>query len=70
VLIKVPGDIKEQLSIAGISVSSGKHSASNFFTSNKDLTVHIRFQNEGNIQLAPFGKVLIKDRSNKAIGKP
>lgn len=67
VLIKVPGDIKEQLSIAGVSVYSGKHS-SNFFTTNKDLSVYIRFQNEGNIQEAPFGKLLVKDRSGKTIG--
>ncbi len=69
VLIKVPGNITEQLSIAGISVYSGKHS-SNFFTTNKDLMVRVRFQNEGNIQESPFGKLIVKDRSNKAIGKP
>ena len=67
ILIKVPGNIKEQLSIAGMNVFSSQHS-SNFFTSNKDLSVRVRFQNEGNIQEAPFGKVLVKDRNGKTIG--
>ena len=66
ILVKVPGDIKEQLSIAGVDVFSGKHSSS-FFTTNKNMTVTIRFQNEGNIQEAPFGKVLVKNRDNKII---
>ena len=67
ILVKVPGDVKEQLSVAGVAVYSGKHS-SNFFTTNKNLSVQLRFQNEGNIQEAPFGKLLVKDRSNKIIG--
>jgi hypothetical protein len=67
ILAKVPGDIKEQLSIAGIEVKSGSR-AGNFFTTNKNLLVNVRFQNEGNIQDAPFGKLLVKNRSNKIIG--
>ncbi|MEO7364157.1 MAG: hypothetical protein ABIV43_01465 [Candidatus Saccharimonadales bacterium] len=67
ILVKVPGDIKEQLNIAGISVLSGKNS-SNFFTTNKNLVVRIRFQNQGNIQETPFGKLIVKDRSNKVLG--
>lgn len=67
VLAKVPGDIKEQLSIAGIDVVSGKHGG-NFFTTNKNLQVNLRFQNGGNIQEAPFGKLLVKNRSGKTIG--
>jgi len=68
VLVKVPGDIKEQLSIAGIGVYSGDSTqSSNFFTSSKDLKVRVRFQNEGNIQEEPFGKLLVKDRHNKTI---
>jgi hypothetical protein len=66
ILAKVPGNIKEQLSIAGVDVYSGKRNG-NFFTSNKGLNVNLRFQNEGNIQEAPFGKVIVKNRSNKTI---
>ncbi len=69
VLIKVPGNITEQMSIAGISVFSGNHS-SNFFTTNKNLIVRVRFQNEGNIQESPFGKILVKDHNNKTLGAP
>ncbi len=67
ILVKVPGNIKEQVSIAGIDVISGKHHG-NFFTSSKDLNVSLRFQNAGNIQEAPFGKLLVKNRSNKTVG--
>ena len=31
------------------------------------MSIVIRFQNEGNIQEAPFGKVLVKNRSNNII---
>lgn len=67
ILVKVPGDIKEQLSIASIDVLSDKK-AGNFFTTNKNLSVTVRFQNQGNIQEAPFGKLLVKNHSNKTIG--
>jgi hypothetical protein len=66
-LVKVPGDIKEHLSIAGVGVYSGG-SSSNFFTSNKNLSVRVRFQNEGNIQESPFGKLQVKNRANKTLG--
>lgn len=66
ILVKVPGDLKEQLSIAGIEVSSGNNSG-NFFTNNKNLNVAVRFQNQGNLQEAPFGKLLVRDRSNKIL---
>ena len=65
-LVKVPGDIKEQLSIASFDVRRGD-SPSSFFTSNKDLTAAVRFRNLGNIQEAPFGKILLKNRSGKII---
>jgi hypothetical protein len=67
ILVKVPGNIKEQLSVAGFDVESGAH-ASNFFTTSKNLTVNVRLQNEGNIQDAPFGKILLKNRSGKTLG--
>jgi Bacterial protein of unknown function (DUF916) len=66
VIVKVPGDIKEQLSIASFDVRTGD-SASSFFTSNKGLKATVRFQNGGNIQVQPFGKILLKDRSGKIL---
>ncbi len=65
ILLTVPGKIKEQLSIASFDVSNG--APSNFFTSNKHINAVVRFQNEGNIQVAPFGKVLLKTSSNKIL---
>ena len=66
VLLTVPGDIKQQLSIASFDVESNG-SPSTYFTSNKHINAVIRFQNEGNIQVAPFGKILLKSRSGKII---
>ncbi len=65
ILLTVPGKIKQQLSIASFDVSNG--TPSNFFTSNQHINAVVRFQNEGNIQVAPFGKVLLKTSSNKII---
>jgi hypothetical protein len=67
ILVKVPGNIKEQLSIASFDVRLNDHPSS-FFTTSKKLTVTVRMQNEGNIQEEPFGKVLLKNHSGKILG--
>lgn len=66
ILVKVPGNIHEQLSIASFDVRQNDH-PSNFFTTNKDLSATVRFQNLGNIQEAPFGKILLKNQSGKVL---
>lgn len=68
ILVKVPGNIHEQLSIASFDVRHDG-SASSFFTSGKGLTVTTRFQNEGNLQEAPFGKILLKNHSGKTLSE-
>jgi len=68
ILIKVPGNIKEQLSVASFDVRKNGNPSS-FFTSSKGLTATIRFQNEGNIQEAPFGKILLRNRSGKILSE-
>lgn len=65
-LVKVPGDIKEQLSITGFDVRKYDQT-STFFTSHKNIDVVVRFQNGGNIQEQPFGKILLKNRSGKIL---
>jgi len=60
ILVKVPGNIKEQLSIASFDARNGDKSRS-IFTSKKNISGVVRFQNEGNIQEAPFGKIVLKD---------
>lgn len=68
ILATVPGDIKSQLSIASFDVRSGVHPRS-LFTSNKGISTQVRFQNEGNIQEQPFGKILLKDRSGEILAQ-
>lgn len=65
VLVKVPGDLKEEASIASLDVRKGTD-ASTFFTSKKDLQGTVRIKNSGNVQLQPFGKVLLK-KSGKTL---
>jgi hypothetical protein len=59
VLLKVNGDIKEDLTVASFDVRK-KAGPSTFFTDNKDLKAVVRFKNAGNIQVEPFGKVTLK----------
>jgi hypothetical protein len=59
ILVKVPGDLKEQVSIASFDARSGDRSRS-IFIHNNDINGVVRFQNEGNIQEQPFGKIVVK----------
>ncbi len=68
ILATVPGDIKDQLSIASFDARSGDHPRS-LFTSHNGITAVVRFQNEGNVQEQPFGKILLKDRSGKILAQ-
>lgn len=67
ILVKVPGDIEEKLSIASLDVRQNDDPGT-FFTSNKDLQSVVRFQNSGNVQVEPFGKMLLK-KSGKTIAE-
>lgn len=66
ILIKVPGNLVEDVSISGFDIEKNGN-PDTFFTSNKDLDGVVRFQNEGNIQEQPFGKMLLKNGS-KIVG--
>ena len=66
-MVKVPGDIKEQLSIASFDARVNDR-PSTFFLRNKDIDAVVRFQNQGNIQEQPFGKILLKNHSGKVLG--
>jgi hypothetical protein len=59
VLLKVNGDIKEQLAVESFEVKQ-KGKSGKFFTSNKDLQAVARFKNDGNVHVSPFGKVVVK----------
>jgi hypothetical protein len=66
ILVKVPGDIKEQVAIASFDARTND-SASSFFTSNKGINAVVRFRNLGNIQEAPFGKIQLQNRAGKVL---
>jgi hypothetical protein len=67
VLITVPGNLVEQMSIAGFGVAQGTDvstaSPKTVFFNNKNLQAIVRFQNSGNVQEQPFGKILLKKGS-------
>lgn len=62
ILVRVPGDIKDNLTIKSFDVRGNPNSntPSSFYTSNKSLFAIVRFSNQGNVQEQPFGKVLLK----------
>jgi hypothetical protein len=66
ILVKVPGKLVEQMTIASFDVRKSNY-PDTFFTSNKNLEATLRVQNEGNIQEQPFGKVLLLNRSGKTL---
>jgi hypothetical protein len=62
ILVRVPGDIKDDLRLVSLDVRRGT-SAQVLFTSNTDLKEAARFENKGNVQEQPFGKVVLKKGS-------
>lgn len=64
ILVKVPGDIKEDLVVDSFDVRQGKDAkdGGGLFTQSKNLYSVTRFNNRGNSHEQPFGKVrLLKD---------
>ncbi len=62
ILVKVPGDIKENVTLDTFDARSGDKAASgsSFFVSNNNLYAVARFKNTGNVHEQPFGKVILK----------
>lgn len=58
VLLTVPGDMVEKLELTEFTLKQGGKEASDFRTPN-DLKASFRFENLGNIQLGPFGKISV-----------
>jgi hypothetical protein len=64
ILLTVPGNLNEQLSIAGFGAAQGSsNTPSSLFFNNKHLHAIVRFQNGGNVQEQPFGKIILKKGS-------
>lgn len=66
VLVTVPGPVTEQMDIASFDVRRMNTTTNQlgnpgvFFTSKANLNGVVRFDNTGNLQEAPFGKMLLK----------
>jgi len=58
ILLTVPGPVTEQLNLTDFSIQQGAKAGTDFRTPN-DLKVAFRFENKGNIQLGPFGKISV-----------
>jgi hypothetical protein len=69
VIVTVPGPVTQQLSISSFDVrrmntqTNVLGSPNVFFTNNKNLNAVVRFDNTGNLQEEPFGKILLKKGS-------
>lgn len=59
ILMTVPGDTVETLTLTNFDFQQDGTTASNFRTP-KDLQILVRFQNKGNVQLSPFGQIYVK----------
>lgn len=56
VLLTVPGDLVEQLELTTFSVAQNNRVGGYFFSAD-DLNLSVRFENKGNVQAGPFGKI-------------
>lgn len=62
ILVKVPGQIKEDLTIQSFDVRKGEKAAtgSGLFANSNNLYATVRFKNQGNVHVQPFGKITVK----------
>lgn len=60
VLVKMSGDVDEELLIESFDVRRQEGGPSSFFTSPKDLNAVVRFKNVGNVQAEPFGNIVLQ----------
>lgn len=65
ILMTVPGDLVEKLSMTAFDVQQNGESKSNF-RSPDNLNVLMRFENKGNVQVSPFGQIYVK-KDNKVL---
>lgn len=73
VLVTVPGDIHEQVTVASMdardAVEANQADAPRtVFFDGKDINGVVRFQNNGDVQEQPFGKITLKNWRGKVIG--
>lgn len=59
VLLTVRGDTPEKLDLTNFEVQQNKKTGS-WFTNSDNISLFLRFKNEGNVQLSPVGKISVK----------
>ena len=59
ILLTVPGPVTEQLNLTNFDIQQGSGKAATDFRTPDDLKVAFRFENKGNIQEGPFGKISV-----------
>ncbi|MEO5950599.1 MAG: DUF916 domain-containing protein [Candidatus Saccharimonadales bacterium] len=59
ILLSVPGNTVEKLALTNFDIQQNGMTGSNF-SSLDNLQATVRFENKGNIQIGPFGKVSVK----------
>lgn len=65
VLVKVPGNLTEKLSL--VQLSAGQKSQPKSFLTGGDVAVITRLKNVGDIHVQPFGKVQVKNMFGKVV---
>ena len=60
ILLTVPGDIVEQLQLTDFSILQNDRAVTNV-SKPDNLKATVRFQNKGNVQIGPFGKISVKN---------
>ena len=60
ILLTVPGDLSEQLKLTNATVMQGESTVGGILQNPDNLHVQFRFENQGNVQVAPFGQVYVK----------
>jgi hypothetical protein len=60
VLLTVPGPTTEKLNLSNFDIQQNGHTGTTFQNAD-NLTAFIRFENKGNIQEGPFGKISVKN---------
>lgn len=63
ILLTVPGDSVQKLVLTDFEVQQNGHNGS-YFTNSDNLQTTVRFENKGNLQVGPFGKISVKKGDN------
>lgn len=58
ILLRVNGEVPQKLTLTDFAVQQNG-STGTFFTSDRDLSVFTRFENEGGVQVGPIGKISV-----------